>query len=96
MGLGYALSEEIKFEGSKMLTRNFDSYSFTHFSWIPEIEVLLMDAQDDPPQGGGEPAIICIGGAIANAVFDAVGVRMYQLPLTGERVLEALKNKGKG
>ena len=34
------------------------------------VEVLLMDAQDDPPQGGGEPAIICMGGAIANAVFD--------------------------
>ena len=93
MGMGYALSEEIKFEGRKMLTRNFDTYDLTRFSWTPEIDVLLMDAQDDPPQGGGEPAIICMGGAIANAVFDATGARLYRLPLTPERVLEAIGEK---
>ncbi|MDX2444173.1 MAG: molybdopterin-dependent oxidoreductase [Bacteroidales bacterium] len=86
MGMGYALSEEIKFSGRKMLTKNFGDYEFAHFSWTPEIDVVLIDAQDDPPQGGGEPAIICMGGAIANAVFDATGARLYQLPLTQERV----------
>ncbi len=90
MGLGYALSEEVRFEGRKILSQNFDDYTIPKFSWVPEIDVILIDAQDDPPQGGGEPAIICMGGAIANAVFDATGARITQLPLTPERVLKAL------
>ncbi len=91
MGLGYALGEDIRFEGGKMLTRNFDSYDITRFSWTPEkIEVLLVDAQDEPPHGGGEPAIICMGGVVANAIFDATGARLYQMPMTPERVLEAM------
>ena len=73
-----------------MLTQNFDTYQITQFSWVPEIEVVLIDAQEDPPQGGGEPPIICMGGAIANAIFDATGARLYQLPMTPARVLEAL------
>jgi isoquinoline 1-oxidoreductase len=92
MGLGYALGEDIKFEGGKMLTRNFDSYDIARFSWTPEkIEVLLVDAQDEPPHGGGEPAIICMGGVVANAIFDATGARLYQMPMTPERVLEAIQ-----
>ncbi len=90
MGLGYTLTEEIEFENRKMLTRNFDTYEIPKFSWTPQIEVVLIDAQDDPPQGGGEPAIICMGGAVANAIFDATGARLYQQPLTPARILEAL------
>jgi nicotinate dehydrogenase subunit B len=44
-----------------------------------------------PPKGGGEPAIINMGGAIANAIFDATGARLYRLPMTPERVLEAIE-----
>jgi isoquinoline 1-oxidoreductase len=94
MGLGYTLSEEVEFEGRKMLSRNFDTYGLTRFSWTPEIDVVLIDAQDDPPTGGGEPAIVAIGGAVANAVFDATGARMYQLPMTPARILEALRSAG--
>ncbi len=91
MGLGYALGEDIKFEGGRMLTRNFDTYDITRFSWTPEeFDVLLVDAQDEPPHGGGEPAIICMGGVVANAIFDATGARVYQMPMTPARVLEAL------
>ena len=90
MGLGYALKEDIQFEGGQVLNRNFDTYDFTRFSWTPDIEVVLIDAQDEPPQGGGEPAIICMGGLIANAIFDACGARLYQMPMTPERVLEAM------
>jgi nicotinate dehydrogenase subunit B len=95
MGLGYALSEEVRFEGRKILSQNFGDYTIPRFSWVPEIDVVLMDAQNDPPQGGGEPAIICMGGAIANAVFDACGARVHQLPMTPERVLMALGETGK-
>jgi isoquinoline 1-oxidoreductase len=90
MGLGYALTEDIQFEGGKILNRNFDTYEFTRFSWTPEIDIVLIDAQNEPPHGGGEPAIICMGGLIANAIFDATGARLYQLPLNPERVLEAM------
>jgi nicotinate dehydrogenase subunit B len=91
MGLGYALSEEVRFEGRKMLDQNFDTYSLPKISWTPEIEVVFADKQHEPPQGGGEPSVVAIGGAIANAVFDATGARLYRLPITPERVLAALE-----
>lgn len=94
MGLGYTLGEEIEFEGRKMLSRNFDTYVIPRISWTPEIDVVLVDKQDEPPQGGGEPSVVAIGGAVANAVFDATGARMFRLPMTADRVLEAIRNRG--
>jgi nicotinate dehydrogenase subunit B len=94
MGLGYALAEEIHFKGGEILDLNFDTYEITRFSWTPEIETVLIDAKDSPPQGGGEPAIICMGAVVANAVHDAVGVGLLQLPMTPERVKAALAAKG--
>jgi nicotinate dehydrogenase subunit B len=92
MGLGYALREEIQFEGRKMLTRNYDSYGITQFNMVPELEAMLVDTKDTVPYGGGEPPIVCMGAVVANAVFDATGARVTRLPLTPERVLEALKS----
>jgi isoquinoline 1-oxidoreductase len=91
MGLGYALYEEIEFNWGRMKTRNFDGYEFTRFSKTPEIECVFIDKMDSDPQGGGEPAIVCIGGAIANAVFDACGARVNRMPITPERILDALQ-----
>jgi isoquinoline 1-oxidoreductase len=89
MGLGYALSEEVRFKGGEILHSNFDTYTIPHFSWLPRIETVIVDAKDSPPQGGGEPPIICMGALIANAVFDATGARLLQLPMTPERVKDA-------
>jgi nicotinate dehydrogenase subunit B len=91
MGLGYALAEEIKFEGGNMLDRGFDSYELPRFSWLPRIETVILDRKDQKPHGGGEPAIIAVGAVIANAVFDATGARLFRMPITPERVLEAMK-----
>ncbi|WP_298364913.1 molybdopterin cofactor-binding domain-containing protein [uncultured Lutibacter sp.] len=91
MGLGYALYEEVEFNGGKVKTRNFNNYEITKFSKTPEITCVFRDKMDSKPQGGGEPAIICVGGAIANAVFDASGARVNQIPVTPKRVLEGLK-----
>jgi isoquinoline 1-oxidoreductase len=91
MGLGYALAEQVRFSGGEILDTNFDTYEIPRFSWLPEIETIIVDAQSDPPQGGGEPAIVVVGAAIANAIFDAVGARVYRMPMTAERVQEALK-----
>lgn len=90
MGLGYALKEDIHFRGGQILNENFDTYHIPRFSWLPEIETIIIDDKSAPAQGGGEPAIITMGGAIANAIYDAVGVRVYQMPMTPERIKEAL------
>ncbi|MBN1820053.1 MAG: xanthine dehydrogenase family protein molybdopterin-binding subunit [Prolixibacteraceae bacterium] len=91
MGLGYTLSEDVEFNWKTVKSKNFDDYQITHFSTVPEtIETVLADAMDQPPQGGGEPAIICMGAAVANAVFDACGARVFRMPVTPERVLAAL------
>ena len=90
MGIGYALYEEITFEGGKMKTNNFSNYEFTRFSSTPKISCVFMDRMDAKPQGGGEPAIICVGASIANAVFDACGARVNRMPITPERVLAGI------
>ena len=91
MGLGYCLSEGIKFEGGHIQDSNFDTYQFTRFSWVPVIETVLVPNDALAPQGGGEPAIINMGAVIANAIFDATGARLLRLPMTPERVLAAIR-----
>ncbi len=93
MGLGYALTEEIQFEGGVIHNKNFNTYELPRFSWTPKIDTVLIDAQHEDPQGGGEPPIISMGAVVANAIYDATGVRLYQLPMTPERVLKAIKEK---
>jgi CO/xanthine dehydrogenase Mo-binding subunit len=90
MGLGYALMEELHFRGGEILDLNFHSYDLPLFSTLPEIETILIDSADPAPHGGGEPAIVTMGAVIANAVFDAIGVRLFELPMTPERVKAAL------
>jgi len=89
MGLGYALTEELRFKGGEVRDKNFDTYEIPRFSWLPEIETVLVDVGDAPPQGGGEPAIVVVGGAVANAIFDGVGARVLRMPMTPSRVLAA-------
>jgi isoquinoline 1-oxidoreductase len=91
MGLGYTFTEEIQFEGGNIKNRGFDSYEIPRFSWAPKMDCVILDRQDKPPKGGGEPAIIAIGAIVANAIFDATGARLYRMPMTPARVLEALK-----
>jgi isoquinoline 1-oxidoreductase len=90
MGLGYGLTEEVRFTGGEIHDSNFDTYKIPSFSWLPEIDSVIVDAKESPPQGGGEPAVICMGGLIANAVFDATGARLLQLPMTPKRIKDAL------
>jgi isoquinoline 1-oxidoreductase len=90
MGLGYALTEELHFRGGEILDLNFDSYELPLFSTMPKIETILIDSADPAPHGGGEPAIITMGAVIANAVYDAIGTRLFELPMTPGRVRAAL------
>lgn len=90
MGLGYSLTEELTFKGGEILVSNFDSYDIPRFSWLPQIEVYLVKNDELPPKGGGEPAITPIGAAIGNAIFDATGARLFRMPMTPQRVLDAM------
>jgi nicotinate dehydrogenase subunit B len=96
MGLGYALSEELRFEGGRILDRNFDSYQIPRFADAPPIEAVLVKNDTLAPQGGGEPSITTTGAVLANAVFDAAGVRMLRLPMTPDRIRQAIAQKNPG
>jgi CO/xanthine dehydrogenase Mo-binding subunit len=91
MGLGYALAEDIHFKGGEILDQNFDTYEIPRFSWLPKIETVILENPDLAPQGGGEPAIIGMGGVIATAIHDAVGAAVFQLPMTPARVKAAME-----
>jgi isoquinoline 1-oxidoreductase len=90
MGLGYCLSEEIHFSGGVIHDLNFQSYKIPRFSWVPDIETVLVENLEIAPSGCGEPPIVGMGAMLANALFDATGVRIHQLPLTPQRVKEKL------
>jgi CO/xanthine dehydrogenase Mo-binding subunit len=94
MGLGYALSEEVRFRGGQVLDKGFATYSLPRFSDLPRIETILVDNPGLPAQGGGEPPIVVMGALIANALHDATGIRLNRLPMTPERVLQALGKAG--
>ena len=91
MCVGQALSEEIRFKGGRVLNTNFDTYLLPRFSAIPRIQVVFADNDRMATQGIGEPPVVPVAAALANAVFDATGARVTHVPFTPERVLEALK-----
>ena len=97
MGLGYALYEEVLLKEGKVLNPNFADYALPTALEMPPIETILIET-DDPAgpfgaKGIAEPANIPTAPAIANAVYDAVGVRIRDLPITPEKVLRALREK---
>jgi CO/xanthine dehydrogenase Mo-binding subunit len=91
MAISAALTEEVQFKGGAILTENFDSYEITRFSGAPRIDVVLIENNDLAPQGCGEPACTTVGAVLANAVYDAIGVRLYELPMTPQRIKTRLK-----
>lgn len=90
MGMGYALKEDIRFKNGEIFDVNYDTYEIPRFSWLPNIEIHIIENPHADPQGGGEPAIILMGGLLANAIHDAIGVRVFQMPMTPERIKAAL------
>jgi isoquinoline 1-oxidoreductase len=81
MGLGGALMEEIRFEEGKILNANFDRYHVPRFADVPELDIHLLDRPDLDSAGGGETPIIAVAAAVANAVFDATGLRVRSMPI---------------
>ena len=89
-GLGYCLTEEVHFKNGEVRDHNFNTYQLPRFSWMPKLEAVMVTSSQ-PPQGGGEPSTMPTGAALANAVFDATGARVRQLPMIPARVLAAIR-----
>jgi isoquinoline 1-oxidoreductase len=81
MGLGPALREEILFKDGRLTNGDFASYAVPRFRDLPKLDVVLLDRRDLEPAGAGETPIIAIAPAIANAVFDSTGRRVYAMPI---------------
>lgn len=92
MGMGYALYEERVMDKNSgvMLNPNFETYKLTGLGDVPEIEIVLFDMPERGVIGIGEPATIPTAAAIANAVANALGVRISSLPITPQKILAAL------
>ncbi len=100
-GLGYALCEEYKTDKGRNLNPNFLDYkifSAPDVDFPIDIECIETIDQEGPfgAKGVGEPGLVPTAPAVANAIFDAIGVRIRSLPITPEKILAALKEKAKG
>src|SRR6202007_2288184 len=87
--LSRTLHEEVKFDRSKVTSVDWSGYPILRFPEAPKIEVALIDRPDQPPYGAGEAASAPVAAALANAIFDATGVRLRTVPFTADRVKAA-------
>ena len=88
-----ALMEEVSFDRNAVTSREWGAYPIIKFPDIPKIDVLMLPRQDQPPLGVGESASVPSAAAIANAIFDATGVRFRELPFTPERILQGIARR---
>jgi xanthine dehydrogenase molybdenum-binding subunit len=99
MGIGYALTERLILKDGRVMNPNFLDYKMLTAKDVPNIEPLVIETNDQfgpfGAKGIGEPGLVPTAPAIANAIYDAVGVRIKDLPITPEKVLAALKQKDK-
>ncbi|MGH8703422.1 MAG: molybdopterin cofactor-binding domain-containing protein [Burkholderiales bacterium] len=88
--VSWALKEAVQYDRSRILTSNWNDYPILTFEEAPQIEVTLINRPELPPLGAGEGAQGPTAAAIANAIHNALGVRLRDMPFTRERVLAAL------
>ncbi len=88
--LSRALYEEVTFDESHITSVDWDTYPILKFSDVPEVDVVLINHPDQPAVGAGEPATITTAPAIANAIYNAIGARVRQIPFTPQRIKAAL------
>jgi xanthine dehydrogenase molybdenum-binding subunit len=97
MGQGYALTENLIVEDGRVRNPNFRDYKLVTAPEIPEMDISFIETMDgEGPQGAkgvGEAPAICIAAAVANAIYNATGVRIYSLPFTPENVYRALRGQ---
>jgi nicotinate dehydrogenase subunit B len=90
--VGRALLEEVDFNSAGVKSLDWIDYPIIRFSDVPAVDVVLINQPTLPPMGAGEASSIATAAAIANAVFDASGVRLREVPFTPARVLQAMRS----
>jgi CO/xanthine dehydrogenase Mo-binding subunit len=94
MGLGYALMEELLIDRGRTTNLNLGTYLIPTAKDVPELTVKIMEIPEPyapfGAKGLGEPPLTPTAPAILNAVVDAIGIPLYQIPLTPERILTAI------
>ena len=94
-GIGYALYEEVKLQGGRVLNPTFTDYKLVTTHEIPELKIEFIETHDPAgphgAKGVAEAPLVPVAPAIANAIFNATGVRITELPMTPERVLTKLQ-----
>ena len=97
MGCGYALTENLTTEEGRVLVTDFADYFVWRAPDIPQIKPIVVTTDDSygpfGAKGLGEPVLVPTAPAIANAIYDAIGVRIKELPVTSEKILKALKER---
>jgi len=88
--VSWTLKERIAFDRDGVTSRTWDEYPILTFSEIPQIEVVLIDRPELPPLGAGEGTQGPTAGAIGNAIFNALNVRIRDMPITRDRLISAL------
>jgi CO/xanthine dehydrogenase Mo-binding subunit len=88
--VSWALKEAVRYDRSRILTTNWEEYPILTFEEFPQVEVTIINRPDQPPLGAGEGTQGPTAAAIANAIHNAMGVRLRDMPFTRERVMAAL------
>ena len=89
-GASFVLKEQVRFEDGKVAAATWADYPILRFSEVPEIDIRLIEAPNEPALGLGEASVGPTGAAIGNAVARALGKRIRDLPLTRERIMATL------
>ena len=95
-GASQILHEELQFDKKRVTSRDWVSYPILRFKDAPKVTTVRRQPAPTSRDGLGRAAAVPVGAAIANAFYDATGVRMYQAPLTPARVRGALAGQGRG
>ncbi len=97
MGIGYTFYEDLKFKNGRVLNANFAGYRVPRSIGIPKMNTILVETNDPEgpfgAKGMGEASLLPTSAAIANAVEDAIGVRIKELPITPDKIIKALRDK---
>ncbi len=88
--ISWTLKERVRFDATRITTRGWEEYPILTFSEAPDVDVALIDRPDEPPLGVGEGCAGPVAGAIANAIHNAAGVRLRDMPFTRDRFLAAM------
>jgi CO/xanthine dehydrogenase Mo-binding subunit len=97
-GQGYALSEEMLYREGRLVTPSFSEYLMPTSMDMPRVQIILLESRSGlgpfGSKGIGEPGMTPVAPAIANAVADAIGSRVFEMPITPERIIDALESAG--